>query len=144
MQTILVHSRNPFHLAQDIGIKSTLVFHLVLTSIVISTLIHPIFIAYSVNQLLSLTSASLSGVDFVMVAGSVFNLVGGYTTYGLLALAVLKATGHGKHAIALLSLPFYWILLSFAGWRALYQLFVTPHHWEKTPHGFAFLRSRLK
>lgn len=35
---------------------------------------------------------------------------------------------------ALLS-PFYWVLMSIASWKALYQLIVRPHYWEKTVHG---------
>jgi len=30
--------------------------------------------------------------------------------------------------------PFYFYLHSIAAWRALYQLFVRPHYWEKTLH----------
>ncbi len=35
---------------------------------------------------------------------------------------------------ALLS-PFYWVLMSIASWKALWQLIVRPHYWEKTVHG---------
>jgi hypothetical protein len=31
--------------------------------------------------------------------------------------------------------PLYWILHSFTSYRALWQLFRTPHYWEKTTHG---------
>ncbi len=31
--------------------------------------------------------------------------------------------------------PFYWLLMSFAAWKALYQILVKPYYWEKTPHG---------
>lgn len=31
--------------------------------------------------------------------------------------------------------PFYWLMMSFAAWKALYQLFVKPFYWEKTQHG---------
>jgi len=31
--------------------------------------------------------------------------------------------------------PFYWLLMSFAAWKALYQLLVKPYYWEKTTHG---------
>ena len=144
MQTILVHSRNPFHLVQDIGLKNTIVFHLILTSIVVSTLIHPVFIVYTINQFIWLHVSSLSAKDSILVAGSVFNLVGGYTTYGLLALAVLRSTGYQEFAKSLVTLPVYWLLLSIAGWRALVHLFVVPHHWEKTPHGLAIRASRPK
>ena len=35
---------------------------------------------------------------------------------------------------ALLS-PIYWVLMSIASWKALWQLIVRPHYWEKTVHG---------
>jgi glycosyltransferase XagB len=29
----------------------------------------------------------------------------------------------------------YWMLVSVAAYRALWQLVFGPFHWEKTPHG---------
>ncbi|CAA0087588.1 Uncharacterised protein [Starkeya nomas] len=34
-------------------------------------------------------------------------------------------------------MPVYWLMLSAAAWRALFQLIVAPHRWEKTEHGLA-------
>jgi len=31
--------------------------------------------------------------------------------------------------------PIYWLLISAAAYRALWQLVRNPWHWEKTPHG---------
>lgn len=137
MQTVLVHSRNPFHFISDMGFKNTFAFHLLLTSIIISALIHPVFLCIIFWQLISLGTPSPSGVDGFLVATSVFNLVGGYTTYGLLAYAVLKTSQYSGCAKLLFTLPFYWMLISIAGWRALVHLIVKPHEWEKTPHGLA-------
>ena len=33
--------------------------------------------------------------------------------------------------------PLYWICLSIAAWRALYQFLTEPYRWEKTEHGLA-------
>jgi hypothetical protein len=35
------------------------------------------------------------------------------------------------------AIPIYWLLLSFAAWRGLYQLLRDPFRWEKTEHGRA-------
>jgi len=137
MQTVLVHSRNPFHFFSDIGFKNTIAFHLLMTSIIISALIHPFFIAIFTWQAFSWGSAASSGVDGLLIATSVFNLVGGYTTYALLAYAVLKNSRYNACSKLLFTLPIYWLLISFAGWRALIHLIVKPHEWEKTPHGLA-------
>ena len=39
--------------------------------------------------------------------------------------------------IGLLLMPLYWLLLSLAAWRALFQLLRDPYRWEKTEHGLA-------
>lgn len=136
MQTVLVHNRNPIHLLSDIGLKNLLAFHLLLTSLIISALIHPIFFGVIIWQLVSLGTPTY-GADGLMVALSVFNLVGGYTTYGLLAYAVLQTSRYDSSVKLLFTLPFYWMLISIAGWRAFIHLIVKPHEWEKTPHGLA-------
>lgn len=33
-------------------------------------------------------------------------------------------------------IPFYWLMMSLAGWKAIWQLIRRPHYWEKTVHGF--------
>jgi len=137
MQTILVHNRKPLKLARQLGWKNTAIFHLFLTAIVISALIHPAFLYFSIVQLAHISMTIDSGYDFAFIMMSVFNLVGGYTTYGLMAFAVLQSTDNAKLAKWLLSLPFYWLLISLAAWRALLHLLINPHNWEKTPHGLA-------
>ena len=31
----------------------------------------------------------------------------------------------------------YWVLMSIAAWRGLWQLVREPHYWEKTQHGLS-------
>lgn len=135
MQTILVHNRNPLHLMSDLGGRNTLVFHLLLTSIVISALIHPFFIVGTIAELFSLLPQS--DLNSWFIALGIFNLVAGYSTYGMLAWMVLKTNRCGHFGPFLLFLPLYWLLISFAAWRAVLHLIVKPHRWEKTPHGLA-------
>jgi len=137
MQTILVHNRNPIKLAQQLGLKNMATFHLFLTAIVISTLIHPIFIYFSIVQIAAISSASIDAYDSTLIIVSVFNLAGGYSTYALMAFAVLQSTNNQSLSKWLFCLPFYWLLISFAAWRALFYLIFDPHKWEKTPHGLA-------
>lgn len=137
MQTVMVHSRNPIHFLGDVGMKSNLAFHLIMTSIILSALIHPFFLVLSIWQILNLGVLTSTSFDGLIIATSVFNLVGGYTTYGLLAYAVLQNSRYMHYSRLLFTLPAYWFLISIAGWRALVHLIVKPHEWEKTPHGLA-------
>jgi len=36
-----------------------------------------------------------------------------------------------------LTVTIYWVLISFAAFRALHQLIFNPHHWDKTAHGIS-------
>jgi len=40
-----------------------------------------------------------------------------------------------------LLMPFYWILISFGGWKGFLQLFYKPYYWEKTVHGIDTLNN---
>ena len=51
------------------------------------------------------------------------------------ALRGLAAIGQLRLTPLLLSLPVYYLLMSFAAWQALGQLFRAPSAWEKTVHG---------
>lgn len=144
MQTILVHNREPIKFLKQLGMKNMLMFHLFLTTIVISTLIHPMFLYICIQQIIYAPQYAMNGYDLAMIATSIFNLVGGYTTYGLLAYAVLQSAGKDTMAKWLFTLPLYWLLISIAAWRALIHLFLQPHKWEKTPHGLANQKSSHK
>jgi glycosyltransferase XagB len=59
---------------------------------------------------------------------------------GNFAFVIINAaTGRRKDqkglGLAALISPLYWILISIAAWKAVWQLIVKPHYWEKTVHG---------
>jgi hypothetical protein len=68
----------------------------------------------------------------------------GYLVSAMLSIIGLARRRILNHAWALLLLPVYWLLLSLAAWRALYQLVRDPYRWEKTEHGLARTSRRLK
>ena len=58
----------------------------------------------------------------------------GHGTAMLVNMVGLARIGHSGHWLQQLFLPFYWLLASLAAYRALFQLFTRPHHWDKTQH----------
>ncbi len=61
---------------------------------------------------------------------------------GNLSFIALAAFAPCKRRLSRLSpaallMPIYWIMMSVAAWRALYQLFNSPSFWEKTDHGLS-------
>ncbi len=55
-----------------------------------------------------------------------------YVYYNLIGLA---KKGYWNLIPSIIFIPFYWLLMSYSSFIALYQLFVKPHFWEKTHHG---------
>lgn len=137
VQTMLVHSRNPVRTALELGLRGSILFHLTITAIVISMLIHPFFLLLLGREIVTLIATGVHSGDPLMLGISVFNLVGGYTTYAFLAHGVHQQSGRRISPLWLMMLPVYWLMISLAGWRAVWQLVVDPFGWEKTPHGLA-------
>jgi len=136
MQTLLIHNRNPVLFLRQVGWKNAVAFHLFLTPTFISTLIYPLYLV-SILFNISFQPGLPYPWDPIFWGIITFNFVGGFTTYALLAYKVLNDFGSSHLANHLVHLPVYWVLISIAGWRALYHLIVKPHSWKKTPHGLA-------
>lgn len=143
IQTVLVHTRNPIRFIREVGIKNAIIVHLLLTSLVVSVLVHPFFMALFIYQVISLLWLPNLGDGAFLLGVAIFNLVGGYSTYAMLAHAVHRRQGIRLSLKCHSSLPFYWLLISAAGWRALLHLMYKPHHWEKTPHGLSTMQFRF-
>ena len=54
----------------------------------------------------------------------------------------MRRRGLTRFRRALIYLPLWLMMLSIAAWRALYELWRRPFHWEKTEHGLT-MRSVL-
>ena len=136
LQTWLVHTRHPLRLARDLGPRGLLGFALVSTGLIVSALIYPIYLAalvVGVSDPLRLWSED-DPIGSAIIGLSLFNLFAGYTAMALLSIRALKLRGRMHEAGAVALLPLFWLLVSLACYRALFQLVTRPHHWEKTPH----------
>ena len=136
MQTLLVHSRNPQQLLSDLGMVRFYIFQVILGGLLISTLIHPLYIlTFASTFLIFFTSGeTLPGFFWLMLSMNSLNLILGYIAPMLLGYSKSrKRYGYGFFPI--LAMPLYWLMMTPAAWRALFQLFDKPFLWEKTTHG---------
>jgi len=64
----------------------------------------------------------------------IFNLVAGYVS--AIALGTVAAARRGRLRLAAhaLLMPAYWLAISYAAYRAPWQLVSAPYYWEKTEH----------
>lgn len=139
MQTFLVHSREPVRVFRELGWRNFALFHLTLTGTIISTLVHPFLVGVlCYHAWFGFSPPPEATVSQHWLLGlSVFNLAAGYLTYAIMAWVIAGDDPTGPNRWWLLTLPFYWMLISIAGWRAFFQMFSRPHDWEKTPHGLS-------
>lgn len=136
MQTWLVHVRSPRRLRQELGWLGFAVFQLLVGGTALAALVHPLFVA----QLLWELAGRVAESD--PAAARPFGLHITALLVGYLASIVLGLVGLYRRRLlgcawALVLVPLYWILLSIAAWRALFQLVRDPYRWEKTEHGLA-------
>jgi glycosyltransferase XagB len=136
MQTWLVHMRRPGRLIWDLKPGGALAFQLFLACNVLAALIHPVFIG---GLCYSLISAPPREAVELLQAAPVFAaaFLCGYISTIALDVIGLSRRGLLGHAWVLVLTPLYWLLLSLAAWRALFQLLYDPQRWEKTDHGLA-------
>lgn len=138
MQTWLVLMRQPLVALQNLGLLGFLALQVLVGGMLVSALVHPfVYLFVFTNTLV----ASLYGIEslplFVMwlLIIDSFNLLAGYMIFGHLGWRAFIA---GEKKLFDLKwfcvIPIYWLIISLAGWRALYHLFRRAHHWEKTPH----------
>lgn len=139
MQTYLVHTRRPFRLAADLGLRGALGFHIVMGGLVLSALAHPLLYALLAWQAVTgrLLEPAGTPIEAALWAAAWINLGAGYLAS--IVLGVVSALRRGQPGLALsaLAMPLCWLLVSAAAYRALYQLAADPYRWEKTEHGLA-------
>ena len=136
IQTYLVHMRNPRRTARDLGWRQFVGLQVLMGGMILSALVHPWFYVvmaadFTLGPFVTLGNDTLSRVVKVVTAA---NLVLGYASG--VALGCIAMAGRGRQRLAAwaLLMPIYWLLISIAAYRALYQLVFAPYRWEKTQH----------
>ena len=142
MQTYCVHMRQPLRLMRELGLRGFLAFQGHFAGIVVAALVHPwsyvLFIHDAARGTLFARPETLVGYNVLAIA--LFNLAAGYAASLALGLFVLEGRQVRRLIPQLVFIPFYWLLVSAAAYRAVYQLVTAPHYWEKTEHGVSKVR----
>jgi cellulose synthase/poly-beta-1,6-N-acetylglucosamine synthase-like glycosyltransferase len=135
MQTLLVHTRRPLHLIRKTGLLGFVGFVFFIGGTVLSGLLNPLFwLLYLVWLLLA-----VGGIDSVfpqyLLLISLTNLLAGNGAFIYLSMIAPLRRGWLSLIPYSLTAFAYWILISIAAYKALWQLVSNPFYWEKTHHG---------
>lgn len=144
MQTWLVHMRHPFRLLREAGVWQFLGIVVAFGGVLLSVL------AYPVALLAMAVTWCVGGFDGVTLTGpgswfwilAFANLSTGIVAPMLAASLAVLRRGRPRLLLSVIWMPAYWVLISFAGYRALIDLVRRPHYWEKTRHGLGGVRTR--
>jgi hypothetical protein len=135
MQTYLIHMRSPRKLLKDLGIVNFLSFQIIVGATPLMRLVNPIFwastVAYAIGGQSWIENLYPRPILYFGVVSMVFgNFI---LVYYVMTGCIID--GQYRNVKLMLLSPLYWVFMSIAAWRALFQLILKPHHWEKTAHG---------
>ncbi len=148
MQTYLVQMRSPAQLLRDLGWWQFAGFQVLMGGLLLSALIHPWFYVYLLAVLaidaptgFEPLSQGASGAGiFQAVLGNwllsvgVVNLLLGYVSAMVLGAVAVTKRRRRRLRWHVLWMPIYWLGISFAAHKAIWEFARNPFHWEKTPH----------
>jgi cellulose synthase/poly-beta-1,6-N-acetylglucosamine synthase-like glycosyltransferase len=136
MQTYLYHMRRPAWLARRMGPKAFTSFQLFFGAGTLCLVLNPLYWLMAVVWFVChLFVIQLAFPRPILYLGTVGLFVGNAAC----VLSVVSGAFGRRHYEDVkwaLLVPFYWLLMSVAAWKALIQLFYKPSYWEKTEHGF--------
>jgi cellulose synthase/poly-beta-1,6-N-acetylglucosamine synthase-like glycosyltransferase len=136
-QTWLVLMRNPVRLAGEMGLGAFLIFQLLVGGMLVSSLLHPLIIVFLAIGVTSMLQAPITGIPLLPLTLFIVdfvNILGSYLIF--LGLGIGSMIDHEKRLIGRrwAMVPFYWLMTSYAAWRAVLELRTKPFFWNKTPH----------
>lgn len=152
MQTWLVHMRHPIQLYKSLGFEGFIGYQAMVLGTPLLPIINPFFwlmlIWWYATKALWINSL-FPGIFYHIAAIQLFfgnfifiytNAIGMYWVIRDCALKKEQPFSYGLIKYALLT-PIYWILMSVAAYKALFQLIKNPFYWEKTHHGLTSKRN---
>lgn len=127
--------RDPVALLDDLGPRSFAVMQLMIGGMLASALLHPlIFLTAAVYAVFLVTGSPLDRWQVALFGLDIVNLAFSYGAFIYLGWHNVLPSERPRFWKLAAAIPFYWMMLSYAAWRAMWELMRTPHTWSKTPH----------
>lgn len=139
IQTYLVHTRTSPNTAKAFTQKDRLVFQVVVGGKILSMFINPFMWVitgsyFAFRPVLGPVIESFYPTP-VLYMGALCLVFGNFLYMYSYMIGCMKREHYGLIKFALVT-PFYWLAMSIAAWRAVFEIMYKPHYWSKTVHGF--------
>ncbi|WP_245515411.1 glycosyltransferase family 2 protein [Rhizobium deserti] len=137
LQTWLVLMRSPRRLIGEMGLAPFVIFQLMVGGMLVSSLLHPLIVVFLGIGISSMLAAPVTDIPAEVLSLFVIdfvNILGSYLIF--LGLGKGSMIDHEKRLVGWrwATVPVYWMMTSFAAWRAVVELKSKPFVWNKTPH----------
>ncbi len=132
MQTYVVRMRTPRITASRLGPGGFMTFQIVIGAFLLSALVHPFFYLVAIS-LPVFNMQTLTNGQLFLGLFNIAVLLLGFGAAILAGLAGARARGLGGMGRHALTMPLYWLCISFSAYRALFQLFTNPMTGRKPP-----------
>jgi cellulose synthase/poly-beta-1,6-N-acetylglucosamine synthase-like glycosyltransferase len=135
MQTWLVHMRRPAELWHTLGTRAFAAFNLFVGGTPLLALINPLFWALTLLWFAGEPRTVQVLFPAWLYYFSLFTWGVGNFTFVYLNMISARFDSSPKLVLSAVLSPLYWVMMSVAAVKALWQLIVAPSFWEKTVHG---------
>jgi glycosyltransferase XagB len=135
MQTWLVHMRRPVELWRGLGPRGFLAFQAIVGGTQVTFLLTPLYMLLTTAWFLTRWTPLESLFPSWVYGWAAFNLLVGTFAFTYAHVVALARRNLWELAPSTALSPLYWMLMSIAAVRALWQLVTRPSYWEKTDHG---------
>lgn len=143
IQTYFVHMRDPKSFIETGNIKDFLIFQLSIGGKILSMFINPLMWVITISYFLLRAQLGPFIESFfptsILYLG-VFSLIIGNFLYVYYYMIGCAKRGFDDLIKYIFLIPIYWLGMSIAAWKAMYEIFVKPHYWSKTVHGLHLVK----
>lgn len=135
LQTWLVYMRRPDRLLREIGFVPALRFTLLMASTPIIAVVNLVFWYLFILWIMGQPGLVAELFPPVVFYPSLVCLVGGNALTVYMNLVGVREGRDPLLLLAVVTYPVYWLLMSIAAVKGMWQLLFRPSYWEKTAHG---------
>ncbi len=146
IQTYLQHLRTINQFPNTWKKPNALIFQLIIGGKLLSTFFNPLLWIITTSYFVFYDYIRLfieQFFPFLIIYMAVISLVIGNFLYMVYYMLACSRYGHHRLVKYMYLVPLYWLAMSLAGWVALYQFIIRPHHWAKTKHGLHLNRKKI-
>ncbi len=145
IQTYLVHNRRTNDFFEHNTAKVFFSFQIIVGGKILSLFINPLMWIITICYFLFRAHVGIFIQSLfplpILYIGAVSFVLGNFMYLYYYMAACIKR-GHDSFVKYIFLVPFYWLGMSAAAWKAVYEIVVKPHYWSKTVHGLHLLPAK--